>query len=575
MRSEINATGQALRPKRAHLQSDAIAGLTFAVVNVPQAMAHALLAMVNPVLGIYTLMVAVPIGAIFTSSVFMNVSTTSALSVATGAGLVGIPDAQKMQALAALVLLVGVIQLVAGLFKLGFIVRFVSNSVMTGFLNGIAVLIILGQLGELTGFQSRFSNNVARALDLLLRFGQIDIPTTIIGGLALGLIVLLLFTRLRKFAFIIAISVATLLLTVLTQPAFGTGMDWQSVRTVGDIASIPRSLPALVVPSPQLLITMFLPAISIAIIGLIQGAGVSQGYPNPDGKFPNVSRDFFGQGAANLATSFAGGIPAGGSISGTVLMIGAGSRSRWANILAGFFVAVVVFVAAPLAELVPMPALAALLIVAGYQGLRIEAAVTIWQTSKVSAAVMALTFLATLFIPLQYAVLLGVAFSIVMHVARQSNKVVITQWTPTPGGFPLEEPVPREAPSHRLTLLQVYGSLFFAAAKNMEEMLPHVDNTDRAVVALSLRGRTEIGSTFVTVLRRYAEALHARNSKLMLVGIDPAVRDQLAKTGLLAVIGEENVFLATPRLGEAMNQAIAAADAWIGQASGNAGRAQS
>ena len=575
MRSEINATGQALRPKRAHLQSDAIAGLTFAVVNVPQAMAHALLAMVNPVLGIYTLMVAVPIGAIFTSSVFMNVSTTSALSVATGAGLVGIPDAQKMQALAALVLLVGVIQLVAGLFKLGFIVRFVSNSVMTGFLNGIAVLIILGQLGELTGFQSRFSNNVARALDLLLRFGQIDIPTTIIGGLALGLIVLLLFTRLRKFAFIIAISVATLLLTVLTQPVFGTGMDWQSVRTVGDIASIPRSLPALVVPSPQLLITMFLPAISIAIIGLIQGAGVSQGYPNPDGKFPNVSRDFFGQGAANLATSFAGGIPAGGSISGTVLMIGAGSRSRWANILAGFFVAVVVFIAAPLAELVPMPALAALLIVAGYQGLRIEAAVTIWQTSKVSAAVMALTFLATLFIPLQYAVLLGVAFSIVMHVARQSNKVVITQWTPTPGGFPLEGPVPREAPSHRLTLLQVYGSLFFAAAKNMEEMLPHVDNTDRAVVALSLRGRTEIGSTFVTVLRRYAEALHARNSKLMLVGIDPAVRDQLAKTGLLAVIGEENVFLATPRLGEAMNQAIAAADAWIGQASGDAVRAQS
>ena len=248
-------------------------------------------------------------------------------------------------------------------------------------------------------------------------------------------------------------------------------------------------------------------------------------------------------------------------------MLGAGSRSRWANILAGLFVAVVVFVAAPVAELVPMPALAALLIVAGYQGLRIEAAVTIWQTSKVSAAVMALTFLATLFIPLQYAVLLGVAFSVVMHVARQSNKVVITQWTPTPGGFPLEGPAPREAPSHRLTLLQIYGSLFFAAAKNMEEMLPHVDNTDRAVVALVLRGRTEIGSTFVTVLRRYAEALQARNSKLMLVGIDPAVRDQLAKTGLLAVIGEENVFLATARLGEAMNQAIAAANVWLGQAS--------
>ena len=295
MKSSINAQMQALRPERANLKADVVAGLTFAVVNVPQAMAHALLAMVNPVLGIYTLMVAVPIGALFTSSVFMNVSTTSALSVATGAGLAYIPDAQKMQALAALVLLVGLIQLVAGLFKLGFIVRFVSNSVMTGFLNGIAVLIILGQLGELTGFQSRFANNVARALDLMLSFGQIEIPTTIIGGLTLGLIVVLLQTRWRKFAFIIAISVATLLLTVLTQPVFGAALNWGTVRTVGDIATIPRSLPALVVPPPQLLLTMFLPAFSVAIIGLIQGAGVSQGYPNPDGKFPNVSRDFLGR----------------------------------------------------------------------------------------------------------------------------------------------------------------------------------------------------------------------------------------------------------------------------------------
>ena len=311
------------------------------------------------------------------------------------------------------------------------------------------------------------------------------------------------------------------------------------------------------------MLAMLLPAFSVAIIGLIQGAGVSQGYPNPDGKFPNVSRDFFGQGAANLATSFVSGVPAGGSISGTVLMLGAGARSRWANILAGLFVAIVVLIAASFVELVPMAALSALLIVAGYQGLRIEAAQMIWKTSKVSAAVMGLTFLATLFIPLQYAVLLGAAFSIVMHAARQSNRVVIVQWVATPGGFPLEEPAPREAPSHRLTLLQIYGSLFFAAAKSIEEMLPSVENTDRAVVALALRGRTEVGSTFITVLRSYVETLHARNSKLMLVGIDAAVYDQLAKTGLVQLIGEENVFFASPQLGEAMNQAIAAANAWI------------
>jgi len=153
----------------------------------------------------------------------------------------------------------------------------------------------------------------------------------------------------------------------------------------------------------------------------------------------------------------------------------------------------------------------------------------------------------------------------VLYVARQSNKVEITWIVPVAGGLPIERPAPRELPSHQLTMLQIYGSLFFAAAKNLEEMLPSVDNTTRAVVALGLRGRAEIGSTFVTVLQRYAEALHAHDSKLMLVGVDRRVLDQLARTGLLQHIGEENVFLATPQLGEAMNQAAAAAYAWLGQ----------
>lgn len=561
---KLSTAAQNLKPERRHLTADLIAGLTFAVVNVPQAMAHALLATVNPVFGIYTLMVAVPMGAIFTSSVFMNVSTTSALSVAAGAGLVSIPDGQKLAALSVMVLLVGVIQLLAGLFKLGFLVRFVSNAVMTGFLNGVAVLIILGQLGDLTGYDSQFSNRVAQTLDLLLRFDQIDLPTTIIGGLTLGGMVLLLRTRLRKFAFIIAITAATILLAILTLPSLPTSTNFSTVQTVSDIATIPRSLPQLALPPPALIFSMLLPAFSVAMIGLIQGAGVSQGTPNPDGKYPDVSRDFLGQGVANIATSFVSGVPAGGSISGTALLMGAGAKSRWANLSSGLFVAMIVLLVAPLVERVPMSALAALLIVAGFQGLRVEQAVVIWNTGKVPAAVMLITFVATLFVPLQYAVLLGIAFSIVLHVFNQSNKVVVTEWVLQPEGFPLEQPAPKQLPSHQLTLLHVYGSLFFAAAKNLEAMLPAVGDATHAVVAIRLRGKGEIGSTFVTVLQRYAKSLQSRNSKLMLVGVDEPMRDQLAKTGVLALIGAENVFLATPQIGAAMNQAVAAATAWLG-----------
>ena len=307
----------------------------------------------------------------------------------------------------------------------------------------------------------------------------------------------------------------------------------------------------------------------MAIIGLVQGAGVSQGTPNPDGRYPDVSRDFLGQGAANIATSLVSGIPAGGSVSGTALIMGAGARSRWSNIFVGLFVAAIVLLAAPLVERVPMPALAALLIVAGFQGLRWEQAVIAWKTGRISKVVMLVTFVATLVVPLQFAVLFGVALSIVLHVFRQSNKVVVTQWVLQPEGFPLEQPAPRRLPSHELTLLHVYGSLFFAAAKNMEEMLPEVGDATRAVVAINLRGKSEIGSTFVTVLQRYSQALHEHDSKLMLVGVDPVVRDQLAKTGVLQVIGEENIFLATPQIGVALNQAVAVANDWIGRRPGS------
>ena len=563
---QLRNAARGLKPKRSHLAADLIAALTFAVVNVPQAMGHALLAAVNPLLGIYTLMVSVPVGAIFSSSVFMNVSTTGALSVAAGAVLIDFPPGQRAEGLVVLVLMVGVFQLLAGLFRLGFVIRFVSNAVMTGFLNGVAVLIILGQLSDLTGYQSSFTNRVAQSLDLLLHLGQINPQASAIGLLTLGLIALLLWLKAtRRFAFIIAIAVATIALVVLNLPALSTSASFAIVPTVGTLSAIPRELPDLALPQLSLVLSLWLPALSIAIIGLVQGAGVSQGTPNPDGRYPDVSRDFLGQGAANMATSLVGGLPAGGSVSGTVLLMGAGARSRWANIFVGLFVALIVLLAGPLVERVPMPALAALLIVAGIQGFRMEQAVMVWQAGRISQVSMVVTFVAILVVPLQFAVLFGVALSILLNTVRQSNKVNVTQWVLQPQGFPLEQPPPRRLPSHQLTLLHVYGSLAFAAARNLEEMLPAVGNATRAVVAINLRGKSDIGSTFVTVLQRYAQTLNQRNSKLMLVGLDPAARAQLAKTGVLKVIGDENVFLATPQIGEALNQAVAAANAWLGQ----------
>ena len=552
----VQALTTRLGLRRANLIDDATAGFTFAVVNIPQAMANALLAGVNPILGLYTLMIATPVGAIFTSSVFMNVSTTSALSVAAGDALVGLPASVKSAHMMTLVLLVGVFQLLAGVFRLGSLLRFVSHSVMVGFINGVAALIILGQLGDFTGYDSIFQNKVLQLADLILHLGQVDIPTMAISLLTLLIIWGLGYTGLKRFAMLIGLAVATLVASVIEPAGLGT---------VGDIVTLPDRLVELGIPDLWLVPNLAASAMAIAIVGLVQGAGVSQSYPNPNGKYPNVSRDFFGQGMANLATSFLSGIPGGGSMSGTALTVGTGARTRWANIFAGVFVLPLVLLGGGLVVLIPMPALAALLIVVGIQSLKIGDALSVWRTGRVPGTAMALTFASTLILPLQFSVFVGVAVSVLLHVLRSSNQVRIVQWEPVPGGFPIERAAPATLPDNAITILEPYGTLFFAAAATAETLLPQVGRAERAIVILLLRGRDEVGSTLLGVLERYARQLQEQGGQLMLVGVGPHVMEQLIRTGTSTVLGPDAIFPEQAQIGLAMANALKAAEAKLAQ----------
>ena len=546
-----------IKPEKKHLTSDLLAGLTFALVNIPQAMAHALLAAVNPVFGLYTLMLATPVGALFTGATFMNVSTTSALAVAAGDTLISYSSSSRESVLVTLVLLIGVFQVILGLLRLGWLTRFIPFSVMTGFMTGVAALIIIGQLGDFTGYYSTASGKIPQLADLVLNRESIEWATTAIGLLTILLILWLRKTRLNRFSLIFALLLASGVAVVMNQ------VITANIKLVGDVADVPRALPSLVLPDPALITRLIIPAITIGIIGLVQGAGVSQTFPNPDGKFSDVSRDFLGQGVANLAAGFFRGIPAGGSSSGTALMVSAGARSRWANIFGGIIVAIVVLLFANLIELVAMPALAGLVIVAGIQMINVNAVQTVWQTNKVARVIMLITFGSTLVLPLQYAVLLGVALSLMLAIFQQSNTLRVVEWVPQEYGWPIERPAPRQLESGKITTLFIYGNLFYAAAPAFENSLPAVEGAKRAVVILIMRGYEDIGSTVIAVLRRYTQDLQSNDSKLILAGVAPALYAQLERTGMLALIGEENIFPATEALGESGNAALRAAKEWL------------
>jgi SulP family sulfate permease len=448
-----------------------------------------------------------------------------------------------------------------GVFRLGWITRFIPFSVMTGFMTGVAVMIIIGQLGDITGYYSHYSGKIAQLADLVLNWQSIEWSTFAIGLLTILLIYVLGKTRLSKFSLILALVLSSGL-AVLLNYAFTT-----EIKLVKDISEVPRSLPSLVLPSPSLIAALMVPAIAVGIIGLVQGAGVSQTFPNPDGKFSNVSRDFLGQGAANIAAGFFGGIPAGGSSSGSALMISAGARSRWANIFGGIAVALVVLLFADLVELVAMPALAGLVIVAGVQMINMNSIQTVWQTNTVSRTIMLVTLGSTLVMPLQYAVLLGVAISILLFVFQQSNKIRVVEWVVGETGWPVERPVPKKLKSGKVTVLFIYGNLFYAAADTLEKSLPAVESASRSVVILLLRGYEDVGSTVAEVLRRYTQALQANQGKLILAGVSKALRAQLQRTGMLELIGKENIFPETKNIGEAGNAAFKAATDWLEETS--------
>jgi SulP family sulfate permease len=536
------------------ISSDLIAGLTNAIPALPDAMASGVLAGTNPVNGLYGLMIGTPVAAIFTGSAFMSVGATSAISITLAAGLAGYQGEEQLQALATLALVIGIVQIAAGLLRLGFLVRFVSNAVMTGFLSGLGVLIVLSQLGDLTGYSSEFSNKVVKAVDLLFHLDQIDVPTTIVGLSAMALILLFDRTRLNKFSMLLGLLIVSLLPVI-----FG----WDSVVLVGDTADIPGGFPKPVIPIPIFDLELISVGIAAAIIGLVQGAGVSLGYTNPDGKYPDVSRDFTGQGIANTVVSFFQGLPVGGSLSSTALVVSAGAKTRLANIFTGLFAIIAVLLFAPLIEVLPMAGLAAILIIAGVQSLNLPRIETVWHTGLASSGVMIFTFIATLALPIQNAVFLGVLLSILVHVFRAAGRVEISEIVPLEGGRYEDRPAPKQLTSRQVTILFPKGSLFFAGASELEENLPEVGDAQGMAVILRLRGRNEIGSTFLRVIDRYAKSIQANHGKLILVGVSKQVYTQLQKTGLLDDLGSENVYRATSIMGDSALTALEDARQWL------------
>ena len=539
---------------RSNLIPDLIAGITTGIANIPDAMASAVLAGANPVYGLYSLIVGTPVGALFGSSQFMQVCTTSALAITTGLALAGRSEESFTQSIFILAFLVGIFEITAGFLRLGKLMRFVSNAVMRGFLTGISVLVILSQMGDFTGYASSFNNKVIKFVDLLFHINEIQPHTFIIGLLTVGLILIFDRTRLKNFSMLIGMFLTSILVVVLSMTV---------VQQVGDISEIPNGLPIPSLPDFRLLPGLIVPALSIAVIGLVQGAGISKAYSNPDGNFPDVSRDFIGQGAANIAASLFQGLPVGGSVGSTALNVTAGARSRWASVISGVIVACAILAFGRAVSLIAVPAMAALLIVAGFQSIRLDEVLDVWDVGVMPRMIMVVTFIATLSLPVQWAVLFGVLLSVVIYFIESASDIELVEIVNTADGSFREQQPPTALASRSITILHVYGTLFYATADKLAEKLPSSKGSEHPVVILRLRNQRSIGSTFIRMLEQYADQIQRNGGKLMLAGINPKVLHQLEITETTDKIPAEDIFLASDKLGASSIDAYTAAQRWL------------
>ncbi|WP_370065746.1 SulP family inorganic anion transporter [Mycobacterium sp. MAA66] len=538
---------------------DVVAGLATGLFSIPEGMAYASIGGFNPVAGLYSGMASTVVGSLFSRTVLMVTTLTSALalssrSVMKAAGL----DPADPRNVAALAVVTGAVMLAFGLFKFGSIMDFVSNAVMTGFTTGIAVQIIAGVIGDATGYKPQSHNTIHKFIEAFGHVGSWQ-PTACLVTLATVAVwaAFRAIKRLEAFATLIALVVVTVVVAVARI----------RVETVGDIASIPNALPPFVVPSPHAVLELLAGGLAVALVGLAQAAGIAAAVPNPDGSRSNTSGDFTAQGAANLVGGLFGALPTGGSLSRTGVAVSAGAHSRWAGIFAGLWLLALVLIAGSAAEVIPMPVIGGLILVIGAELVigRWADVTLVLRTAPLSAVAMVLTFAATTELPLHQAILIGAVTSLVLYCVKASRSAQLVALRQGPGGWAVTT-VPGTFPSGEVTVLFYAGVGLFAEVPRLAEYWPRVGGSSDAVVVLGLRGLPDVPSSKVIQLfTRWADEIKAAGGRMYIAGASPAITKVLARGGITELLGPDGLVSADERVFGALDDATERGRRWIAE----------
>ena len=528
---------------RGSLRADLIAGLTGTIILVPQAVAYASIAGLPPEYGLYTAIVPVIIAALFGSSLHLVSGPTAALSIVIFATIspLALPgSAAYVQLVITLTFLCGVLMLVMGFARLGFLVNFISHSVVIGFTAGAAVLIAASQLKNFFGVSAAAS---ASFINTLLGFVQ-ALPQANPYVIGVGVVTLAVGIITRKFwpkvPHMISAMLAGSLLAAVLQNMLGKDLG------ITTVAAIPRSLPPLSMPtlSAQTLRELGAIALALTMLSLTEAIAIARAVALKSGQRIDSSQEFIGQGLANLLGSFASSYVSSGSFTRSGVNFSAGAKTPLAPVFSALFLVLTLIAFAPLVRFLPIASMAAILLMVAYALVDIQHIKSIVRTSRAEAAILLATFLATLFLHLEFAIYVGVLLSLMVFLERTARPT-LRHAVPAPGVGSYHFIAQTTEPDCcQLKMVFIDGAIYFGAVDHVQRHLRDIDAHQPAHKHLLVLapGINFVDSSGAELLAQEARRRRAMGGALYFHRLPQPVVETLERAGHLQEIGRENLF---------------------------------
>lgn len=525
------------------IKADFFAGLTGAIIVLPQSVAFATIAGMPPEYGLYTAMVVPIIAALFGSSFHLVSGPTTAISIVVFAAVskYAAPGSEEFVALAlTLTFLAGVYQLVFGLAKFGLLVNFVSHNVVIGFTAGAALLIASSQIPYILGIHiPRGEGFINTWIDLYSGVGEFNIYLLIVG---LGTLVSAIIIKLvrPKFPYLlIGMFVGGFL-------AFYLSNFTDSIETVG---VMPAYFPPLSSPNFSLnsLKSLAPEAFAIALLGLIEASSIGRSIATKSNQRINPSQEFIGQGTSNIVGSFFSGYASSGSFTRTGVNFESGARTPLSAILAALFLMVIVLLVGPLISYLPYAAMAGIILIVAYNLIDFQSIKKTFTYSKSESVIFTATFLSTLLFELEFAIYLGVLLSLMLFIAKTSAPEVHTLAFGSPPGEDIRKLQSiRKTPlvqCPQLKIIRIDMSIYFGSINHIQKQISQiVDNQRIYHILIVASGVNFIDLAGIEGLLIEHRRLKALNGSLYLVDVKSSTYEFMEKVNFINEIGRENFF---------------------------------